>query len=165
MHVLCGCGGVGSHWNTCCQHRYIDSRAQEKLEQCVSRVSELKGKEQLLTQKRGQLEQEIDKLQKQLANEKVCEERLCADVCVHVWVFMFGHGHLGHPYVEPHQMRERKLEDSMQLRKLEKEITDKDQAVRKIREDMKKNKLDQYSRQEQSSSHHLSHHLSHHNFF
>eukprot|EP00731_Ephydatia_muelleri_P020288 Em0013g15a len=92
--------------------KYVDSRAQEKLEQCVSRVSELKGKEQLLTQKRGQLEQEIDKLQKQLANEK---------------------------------MRERKLEDSMQLRKLEKEIADKDQAVRKIREDMKKNKLDQYS--------------------
>ena len=77
-----------------------------------------------------------------------------------MWVFMFGHGHLGHPYVEPHQMRERKLEDSMQLRKLEKEIADKDQAVRKIREDMKKNKLDQYSRQEQSSSHHLSHHPS-----
>ena len=50
-----------------------------------------------------------------------------------------------------HQMRERKLEDSMQLRKLEKEIGDKEQAVRKIREDMKKNKLDQYSRQVHSS--------------
>lgn len=55
--------------------RYIDGRSQEKFEQCVSRVSILKGKEQLLTQKRSQVEQEIQKLQKQLANEKVCDKR------------------------------------------------------------------------------------------
>ena len=35
----------------------------------------------------------------------------------------------------------------MQLRRLEREVADKEQAIRKIREDMKKNKLDQYSRQ------------------
>ena len=36
----------------------------------------------------------------------------------------------------------------MHLRKLEKEIADKELAIRKIKDDMKKNKLDQYSRQE-----------------
>ena len=56
--------------------KYMESRSQEKLAQCVSRVGELKGKEQVMTQKRSQLEQEIDKLQKQLANEKMRERKL-----------------------------------------------------------------------------------------
>lgn len=66
----------------------MESRSQEKLAQCVSRVGELKGKEQVMTQKRSQLEQEIDKLQKQLANEKVCEERLCECAGVGVQVLV-----------------------------------------------------------------------------
>lgn len=57
-------------------NRCLESCSSEKLEQCVTRVNTLKGKEQALTQKKVQIEQEIDKLQKQLANEKIRERKL-----------------------------------------------------------------------------------------